>query len=176
MIERAWKPISRKSQHIEQKHGRAPHSEAVDAHPWWGGEVGGTRDGHSEGDQAKNCREAQALGDNPRAEVANELKEVPAERTGGERHDIAYQLGEHDAQQYPARRRQPQTKRQFSVSPAMALERDGGGEQEQCCGVVQELSPFNTAIERRGMLTLLRMAVAAAASGGATIAPSASPA
>ena len=36
------------------------------------------------------------------------------------------------------------------------------------------LSPLSTSTERRGMLTLRRMAVAAAASGGATIAPSAS--
>ena len=39
---------------------------------------------------------------------------------------------------------------------------------------LSRLSPLSTATERRGMLTLLRMAVAAAASGGATIAPSAS--
>jgi len=35
------------------------------------------------------------------------------------------------------------------------------------------LSPLSTSTERRGMLTLRRTAVAAAASGGATIAPSA---
>ena len=39
---------------------------------------------------------------------------------------------------------------------------------------LSRLSPFSTATTRRGMLTLPRIAVAAAASGGATIAPSAS--
>ena len=50
----------------------------------------------------------------------------------------AEQLGEHDAEQHPARRRQAQLQRQSSVHPAMALERDGGAEQEQRGRIVQQ--------------------------------------
>ena len=138
-------------------------------------EAGVAGDRHREGDQAEDGRELEPLGDDPDAEAGDELEQVAAERPGDEGHDeAAEEECEQDPEDHAARHRDGDAEREGSVAGFVAVERDGGREDQQRRGVVEQALALQHRHYPAGMLTPPRIAVAAAASGGATMAPSAS--